>query len=119
MVLANDSLPVMLHLIKLHTGDLYSSGLASEHSELRFPKWEDQSLYPLYFLQNFASTHPGSPRDLHKNNFEFPMRYILFFIHLFTCAYIVWVISPPCLPPPPSPKIHAYFPITYSLFLRT
>jgi hypothetical protein len=25
-----------------------------------------------------------------------------FIIHLFTCAYIVWVISPPCLPPPPS-----------------
>jgi hypothetical protein len=23
----------------------------------------------------------------------------LFFVHLFTCAYIVWVISPRCLPP--------------------
>jgi hypothetical protein len=21
-------------------------------------------------------------------------------VHLFTCAYIVWVISPPCPPPP-------------------
>jgi hypothetical protein len=30
----------------------------------------------------------------------------LFFVHLFTCAYIVWVISPPCPPPPfpPSPS---------------
>jgi hypothetical protein len=29
--------------------------------------------------------------------------FILFFnfIYLFTCAYIVWVISPPCLPSPP------------------
>jgi hypothetical protein len=27
----------------------------------------------------------------------------LFFIHLFTCAYIIWVISPSCAPPPPSP----------------
>jgi hypothetical protein len=28
--------------------------------------------------------------------------FLFFLIHLFTCAYIVWVISPPCLPPPPS-----------------
>jgi hypothetical protein len=32
-------------------------------------------------------------------NFEF----LFFIIHLFTCAYIVWVISPPCPPTPPSP----------------
>jgi hypothetical protein len=25
-----------------------------------------------------------------------------FFIHLFICAYIVWIISLPCPPPPPS-----------------
>jgi hypothetical protein len=24
-------------------------------------------------------------------------------VHLFTCAYIVWVISPPCLSPPTLP----------------
>jgi hypothetical protein len=27
----------------------------------------------------------------------------IFFIHLFTCAYIVWAISPPSSTPPPSP----------------
>jgi hypothetical protein len=27
----------------------------------------------------------------------------IFFIHLFTCAYIVWVISPPILCPLPLP----------------
>jgi hypothetical protein len=27
--------------------------------------------------------------------------FIIIIIHLFTCAYIVWVISPPCLPLPP------------------
>jgi hypothetical protein len=27
----------------------------------------------------------------------------IFFVHLFTCAYIVWVISPPCPSPPPPP----------------
>jgi hypothetical protein len=26
-------------------------------------------------------------------------------IHLFTCEYIVWVISPPCFPPPLSPPL--------------
>jgi hypothetical protein len=29
----------------------------------------------------------------------------LFFIHLFTCAHIVWVISPPCPSPPTSPPL--------------
>jgi hypothetical protein len=28
---------------------------------------------------------------------------------LFTCAYIIWVISPPCLPPPPSPLFPSQF----------
>jgi hypothetical protein len=27
-----------------------------------------------------------------------------FFIYIFICAYIVWVISPPAPPPPPSPS---------------
>jgi hypothetical protein len=31
--------------------------------------------------------------------------YLFFIIHLFTCAYIVWVISSPCLPPPTSPLL--------------
>jgi hypothetical protein len=29
----------------------------------------------------------------------------LFIIHLFTCMYIVWVISPPCPLPSPSPPL--------------
>jgi hypothetical protein len=29
----------------------------------------------------------------------------LFFINLFTCAYIVWVISPHCPPHPHQPKV--------------
>jgi hypothetical protein len=32
-----------------------------------------------------------------------------FKIILFTCAYIVWVISPPCPPPPPSPPFLPQF----------
>jgi hypothetical protein len=32
-----------------------------------------------------------------------------FIIHLFTCAYIVWVISPPCPPPPPSLPLSPQF----------
>jgi hypothetical protein len=32
---------------------------------------------------------------------------LIFFFHLFTCAYIVWVISPPCPPPPPFPLPHS------------
>jgi hypothetical protein len=32
-----------------------------------------------------------------------------FFIHLFTCAYIVWVISPPCFLPLPSPPTPSRF----------
>jgi hypothetical protein len=28
-----------------------------------------------------------------------------FIIHLFTCVYIVWVISPTCPSPPPSPPL--------------
>jgi hypothetical protein len=27
--------------------------------------------------------------------------FLFFIVHLFTCAYIAWVISPPCPPPPP------------------
>jgi hypothetical protein len=34
-----------------------------------------------------------------QDNFFFNL-FIYFFVHLFTCAYIVWVISPPCPPPP-------------------
>jgi hypothetical protein len=34
---------------------------------------------------------------------------IFFIIHLFTCAYIVWVISPPCPPPPPSLPLSPQF----------
>jgi hypothetical protein len=34
---------------------------------------------------------------------------IIFFILLFTCAYIVWVISPPCPPPLPSPPFPPQF----------
>jgi hypothetical protein len=30
-------------------------------------------------------------------------KYLFIFVHLFTCAYIVWVISPPCHPSPPFP----------------
>jgi hypothetical protein len=32
-----------------------------------------------------------------------------FIIHLFTCAYIVWVISPPCPPCPPSSLFPSQF----------
>jgi hypothetical protein len=32
-----------------------------------------------------------------------------FFIHLFTRAYIVWVISPSCPHPPPSPPSPPHF----------
>jgi hypothetical protein len=31
------------------------------------------------------------------------LSYFIFFIHLFTCAYIVWAISPHYPTPPPSP----------------
>jgi hypothetical protein len=48
----------------------------------------------------------------------------VFFIHLFTCAYIVWVISPPCPPPSPSPPNPRHFqaepvwPLSLILFKR-
>jgi hypothetical protein len=29
---------------------------------------------------------------------------LFFFLYLFICAYIVWAISPPCSPPPSSPR---------------
>jgi hypothetical protein len=32
-------------------------------------------------------------------------RFFFLIIHLFTCAYIVWVISPPCPPSLPSPLL--------------
>jgi hypothetical protein len=31
------------------------------------------------------------------------VNYFFVVVHLFTCAYIVWVISLPCPPPHPSP----------------
>jgi hypothetical protein len=31
--------------------------------------------------------------------------FLIFFIHLFTCSYIVWVISPPCPYPHPLPLL--------------
>jgi hypothetical protein len=45
-----------------------------------------------------------------------------FIIHLFTCAYIVWVISPPCPPfpiffPPPPPQFQAGPGLPLSLIL--
>jgi hypothetical protein len=33
----------------------------------------------------------------------------IFLILLFTCAYIIWVVSPPCPPPPCSPPFHPQF----------
>jgi hypothetical protein len=38
-----------------------------------------------------------------------PQFLFLFFIHLFTCAYIVWVIFPPCPALPPSPLSSPFF----------
>jgi hypothetical protein len=38
------------------------------------------------------------------------VRKILFFIHLFICAYIAWVISPPYLPPHPSSRQNLFCP---------
>jgi hypothetical protein len=35
---------------------------------------------------------------------------LFIFIHLFTRAYIVWAITPPFLPPPPSPNHHPLLP---------
>jgi hypothetical protein len=35
---------------------------------------------------------------------------LLFFVYLFTCAYIVWVISPPCPPPLLSFKLVPFCP---------
>jgi hypothetical protein len=40
--------------------------------------------------------------------FFFKIYFVIYlFFHLFTCAYIVWVISPPCptLPPSPTPLL--------------
>jgi hypothetical protein len=46
---------------------------------------------------------------------------LLFFIHLFTCAYNVWVISPPCplppLSPPHPPRFQAETVLPLSLIL--
>jgi hypothetical protein len=35
--------------------------------------------------------------------------FIYVFVHLFTGAYIVWVISPPCPPPSPFPPLIFYY----------
>jgi hypothetical protein len=37
---------------------------------------------------------------------EYSLKSVPFFVHLLTCTYIVWVISPTCPPPPlpPSPR---------------
>jgi hypothetical protein len=43
---------------------------------------------------------------LHSSITEFAF---FFLIHLFTYAYIVWVISPPCSPPPPFPPFLPQF----------
>jgi hypothetical protein len=37
------------------------------------------------------------------------LRFCFFIILLLTCAYIVWVISPPCPSPLPSPLFHTQF----------
>jgi hypothetical protein len=40
---------------------------------------------------------------------HFAKRQSFFVVHLFTCAYVVWVISPPCPPPPPFPPFPPQF----------
>jgi hypothetical protein len=62
---------------------------------LRVLCWEFSSLLHFHSLGRF-----GVPPPSQLASFLF-----YFFVHLFTCAYIVWVISPPCphltLPLPP------------------
>jgi hypothetical protein len=43
------------------------------------------------------------------SNWERKAQNFVFIIHLFTCAYNVWVISSPCPPPPPSPPLPCPF----------
>jgi hypothetical protein len=46
--------------------------------------------------------HVGKCAHLFFSNFYSDFLFIFIIIHWFTCAYIVWGISPPCPPPPPS-----------------
>jgi hypothetical protein len=50
-------------------------------------------------LRLYVNTMPLHIKGLSKHGFC----YLFLIIHLFTCAYIVWVISPPCPLLPPSP----------------
>jgi hypothetical protein len=65
----------------------------------------DISLKVKFPLQGAQNVLPKKVKDL---EFREDSKTTIFLIHLFTCAYIVWAISPPyiltspSLPPPPS-----------------
>jgi hypothetical protein len=104
----------------LHSfGYIPRSGIAGSYVRSMFSKTQIsyQCLPRLYSLSSQVWVSPGSlniltysfPRPLCLISYFLPCYSIwyldsIFFFHLFTCAYIVWVISSPCsLPPPSSP----------------
>jgi hypothetical protein len=68
------------------------------HSKLCFPP--HMNFISFCFVFHHSLFKKFSKYYLVKILFIF---YFILFVHLFTCAYIVWVISPPCPPPPPFP----------------
>jgi hypothetical protein len=98
---------LLFSLLSLSISRLYSyltyfyAAIFNTVISLLFLAFKSQSSLLFSFRPCPVTSYPSNLWFIH---FSFLFYLKKFFIHLFTCAYIVWAISSPCSLPPPSPS---------------